>query len=231
MTLQATTQSLEPEYFIDLITISTTNINNQSVNIRICNFLRATFGGVVYEQIPCQVSGFAKNGEDTEPRATLTVGDATTTDPNSLLFSLMSTAIDENYIVGSHVNIKRTQYRFLDGQSHANSNQFFGFDMRINNYEGQYQNQFVFNLAPYYSLERKKLPSRTYSRRCQWKLNMPNEPDENCGARLDISFDLNGNSTTDPLKRACRKDLTSCKQYHGHTLRFGGFPGVARNRS
>ncbi len=230
---QSSTQSLEPEQFIDLITITTVNtITNQPVEFRICNFLDATFGGVTYQKIPCKVSGFSKSGEDTEPRSSLTISDAALGN----LLSLMGSVIDETYVVGSKVNVKRTQPRFLDGQSTSDPNQFFEFELRINNYEGEYLNQFVFNLVPYHSLERKKLPSRMYSRRCQWQLNSVGAPDPNCGAPLDKAFDINNNpiDPNDPEllnKRACKKDLTACKLYHGHTLRFGGFPSVARSRS
>lgn len=229
---QSSTQSLEPDYFIDLITITTTDINNQAVFFRMCNFLEATFQGEVYQQIPCKVSGFSKSGEDTEPRSTLTVSDVGLGN----LLSLMGSVIDGTYVVGSKVNIKRTQLRFLDNQPTSDSTQFFEFEMRINNYEGEYQNQFVFNLSPYYSLERKKLPSRVYSRRCQWQLNSLEAPDPNCAAPLDRAFDINNNpiDPNDPErlnKRACKKDLSACNLYHDHTLRFGGFPGVSRSRN
>lgn len=224
---QSSTQSLELDYFIDLITISTVDINNQPVDFRICNFLDATFGGVLYQKIPCKISAFGKTGEDTEPRSSLTISDAALGN----LLSLMGSVIDETYIVGAKVNVKRTQRQFLDGESNADSTQFFEFEMRVNNYEGEYQNQFVFNLTPYFSLERKKLPARVYSRRCQWELS-----DENCSASPAVAFDINNQpiEPNDPerlSKRACRKDLAACKLYHGNTLRFGGFPGVARSRN
>jgi lambda family phage minor tail protein L len=221
MTLQSTTQSLDLEHFIDLITIEALKLDKTVTTIRICNFLEGSFGGQFYQQFPCQISGFSKSGDDTEIRGVLTVSD---------ISGIAGDVVDAAYIVGSKVSVKRTQERFLDGKPTADSSQYFGFEMRINSYDGEYQNQFVFNLAPYYSLERKKLPARTYSRRCQWKLNMPQTPDENCGARTDIHFDINGN-VTNLENRACRKDLAACKLYHGHTLRFGGFPGVVRARN
>jgi lambda family phage minor tail protein L len=230
---QSSAQSLDTEQFIDLITITTVNTsNNQLVDFRICNFLDATFGGLFYQKVPCKVAGFSKSGEDTEPRSSLTISDVALGN----LLSLMGSVIDETYVVGSKVNIKRTQPRFLDGRPTSDPNQFFEFELRINGYQGEYMNQFVFNLVPYHSLERKKLPSRMYSRRCQWQLNSIDTPDPNCAAPLDKAFDINNNviSPSDPQilnKRACKKDLTACKLYHGHTLRFGGFPSVARSRN
>lgn len=217
MSLTSSTQSLDTEGFIDLVTVTGYGFNT----IRICNYDTVLFGGLLYEKFPCKVTGFSKSGEDTEIRATLVVSD---------ISGLVGDVIDNARIVGSAVNIKRTQPRFLDGAPNADPTQFFTFELRINQYEGEYQNQFQFNLVPKFSLERKKLPARTYSRRCEWQLNMPDRPDENCGAPLNVNFDINGNPTTDPDQRACKKDLPACKQYHGNTLRFGGFPGVSRIR-
>lgn len=216
MTLQSSTQSLDTEGFIDLITIEGYGFSP----VRICNYDTLLFGGQLYQKFPCKITGFSKSGEDTEIRASLIVSDVS---------GLVGDAIDNARIVGSAVILKRTQRRFMDDQPTADPTQFFGFELRINQYEGEYQNQFQFNLVPRFSLERKKLPARTYSRRCEWQLNMPDRLDENCAAPLNVNFDINGNATT-PENRACRKDLAACKQYHGNTLRFGGFPGVSRIR-
>jgi len=218
-------QSLDTEAFIDLITVE----GSTFTPIRICNFETVLFDGMLYEKFPCVINSFAKSGEDTEVRSSLIISD---------ISGLVGDIIDNAEIIGAKVNLKRTQSKFLDGQPTADSSQYFGFDMRINKYEGEYQGQFQFELVPYFSLERKKLPSRTYSRRCQWQLNMPNREDENCAAPLTVvfngqtylGFDINGNPTNDPSQRACKKDMAACKLYHGNTLRFGGFPAVSRIR-
>lgn len=210
MSLTANSQRLDTEVFIDLI-----NIKNTGFDIKICNHGSVSFGGVAYQGFPCKISSFSKSGESTEARASLTVSD---------ISGLVGDIVDNYSVIGSEVIVKRTQPMFLDGKPTADSTQFYELNLKINQYTGEYQNQFIFALTPY-SLERKKLPARIYSRRCQWQLS-----DQNCQAPTNIHFDIFGNPTT-AANRACRKDLDACKQYHGNTLRFGGFPSVNRIRS
>lgn len=210
MTLLSNTQQLDTEIFIDLI-----NIRNQDFDIKICNYGTVSFGNIVYQGFPCKISSFSKSGESVEARASLIVSD---------ISGLVGDVIDNYFVIGADVNVKRTQPMFLDDKPTADSTQFYELNLKINQYTGEYQNQFTFSLTPY-SLERKKLPARVYSKRCQWQLG-----DQDCQAPINLNFDIFGNPTT-PANRACRKDLDACKQYHGHTLRFGGFPSVNRIRS
>ncbi|MFM6134485.1 MAG: phage minor tail protein L [Sphaerospermopsis kisseleviana] len=210
MSLITNSQKLDTEVFIDLI-----NIKNTGFDIKICNHGSVSFGGVAYQGFPCKISSFSKSGESTEARASLTVSD---------ISGLVGDIVDNYSVIGSDVIVKRTQPMFLDGKPTADATQFYELTLKINQYTGEYQNQFIFALTPY-SLERKKLPARIYSRRCQWQLS-----DQNCQAPTNIHFDIFGNPTT-AANRACRKDLDACKQYHGNTLRFGGFPSVNRIRS
>ena len=210
MSLISNSQQLDTEIFIDLITIT-----NNDFNVKICNYGTVIFGGITYQGFPCKISSFSKSGESVEARASLIISD---------ISGLVGDIIDSYVVIGADVNIKRTQPMFLDGNATADSTQFYELNLRVNQYTGEYQNQFTFALTPY-SLERKKLPARVYSRRCQWQLG-----DENCQAPANIHFDIFGNVTT-AGNRACRKDLDACKQYHGHALRFGGFPSVNRIRS
>lgn len=210
MTLLSNTQQLDTEIFIDLI-----NIKNQDFDIRICNYGTVRFGNIIYQGFPCKISSFSKSGESVEARSSLIVSD---------ISGIVGDVIDSYFVIGADVNVKRTQPMFLDGEQTADSTQFYELNLKVNQYTGEYQNQFTFSLTPY-SLERKKLPARIYSKRCQWQLS-----DQDCQAPINIHFDISGNPTT-AANRACRKDLDACKQYHGHTLRFGGFPSVNRIRS
>jgi lambda family phage minor tail protein L len=210
MSLISNAQQLDTEIFIDLI-----NIRNQDFDIKICNYGTVSFSNTIYQGFPCKISSFSKSGESVEARASLIVSD---------ISGLVGDVIDNYFVIGADVNVKRTQPMFLDDKPTADSTQFYELNLKINQYTGEYQNQFTFSLTPY-SLERKKLPARVYSKRCQWQLG-----DQDCQAPINLNFDIFGNPTT-PANRACRKDLDACKQYHGHTLRFGGFPSVNRIRS
>jgi lambda family phage minor tail protein L len=210
MSLISNTQQLDTEIFIDLI-----NIKNQDFDIRICNYGTVSFRSSIYQGFPCKVSSFSKSGESVEARASLIISD---------ISGLVGDVVDNYFVIGADVNILRTQPMFLDGMPASDPTQFYELNLKINQYTGEYQNQFTFSLTPY-SLERKKLPARVYSKRCQWQLG-----DQDCQAPINLNFDIFGNPTT-AANRACRKDLDACKQYHGHTLRFGGFPSVNRIRS
>lgn len=209
MSLISENQSLDSEIFIDLIQVKTPEFD-----IKICNYGTVSFGGVTYQGYPCQLSSFGRSGESVEARASLTVSD---------ISGLVGNIIDSYSVIKAQVIVKQTLPMFLDGQPTADPSQFFPLLLEISQYTGEYQNQFVFSISPY-SLERKKLPARTYSKRCQYILG-----DDDCQAPIDKNFDISGSITT-PANRACRKDLDACKQYHGHTLRFGGFPSVSRIR-
>lgn len=209
MSLVSQNQSLDSEVFIDLIQVKTSEFD-----IKICNYGTVSFGGIVYQGYPCQLSSFGRSGESVEARASLTVSD---------ISGLVGNIIDSYSVIKAQVIVKQTLPMFLDGQPTSDPSQFFPLLLEISQYTGEYQNQFVFSISPY-SLERKKLPARTYSKRCQYILG-----DDDCQAPIDKNFDISGNITT-PANRACRKDLDACKQYHGHTLRFGGFPSVSRIR-
>lgn len=209
MTLIAANQSLDSEVLIDLIQIKTNDFD-----IKICNYGSISFGGVFYQGYPCQLGSFGRSGESVEARTSLIVSD---------ISGLVGDIIDAHEVIKAEVAVKQTLPMFLDGQPTADSSQFFPLLLEISQYTGEYQNQFSFALSPY-SLERKKLPARTYSKRCQYTLS-----DSDCQAPTNVHFDIFGQTTTSD-KRACRKDLEMCKQYHGHTLKFGGFPAVARIR-
>ena len=209
MTLIAANQSLDSEVLIDLIEIKTNDFD-----IKICNYGSVSFGGVFYQGFPCQIGSFSRSGESVEARTSLVVSD---------ISGVVGDIVDNYTVIKAEVNIKQTLPMFLDGQPSADSSQYFPLFLEISQYTGEYQNQFTFTLSPY-SLERKKLPARIYSKRCNYILG-----DSDCQAPTNKNFDIFGDETT-PDKRACRKDLDACKQYHGHTLKFGGFPAVARIR-
>ncbi len=209
MTLISENQLLDSEIFIDLIQVKTSEFD-----IKICNYGTVSFGGISYQGFPCQLSSFSRSGESVEARASLTISD---------ISGLVGNIIDNYSVIKAEVVVKQTLPMFLDGQPTADASQFFPLNLEVSQYTGEYQNQFVFTLSPY-SLERKKLPARTYSRRCQYILG-----DDDCQAPNNRSFDISGNITTF-ANRACRKDLDACKQYHDNTLRFGGFPSVSRIR-
>jgi lambda family phage minor tail protein L len=208
MAIQDLIQDLNLEAPIDLFTLSGVGIPTKNF----CNVGRVTFGGVIYDPVPCKVEWAAKTGEGTEARVTLVVADVDGT---------VGQLIDNNTgLLGADLLVKRTWSIFLDGQPGADALQFTQFNMRINQYTGVFADQFEFTLMPSVVLERKKVPGRQYLRRCQYQLSSLE-----CGADTTANYDLTG-ATTTAANRTCSKDPAGCNRYQGNTKRYGGFLGV-----
>ena len=204
-------QSLDVETPVDLFTVTNPFVTNFPVT-NFCNIENVSFRGVQYLAIACKVQWIPKDSEGL-PKTKLVVSDV----------SGAVRQLSENYgLLGARITVLRTWSPFLDNQPAADPSAYRQFEMRINQITGSYLREFEFDLIPTESLERKG--GRRYMRRCGWQLG-----DENCQAPTNVNFDLNGNPTS-PANRACRKDLTQCRQYHGHVLRFGGSPNVQWRR-
>ena len=214
MTLAKEYQSLDVESPIDLITVLAQNDEGPHI-LRFCNNQAVSFGGVPYHARPCTIDWIGKSGEGVEENSQLSLND---TD------GVISYLIDnyDDAVIGATVSVKRTLSMFLDGEPTADPTQFNEFKLRINTFSGTAGIGYEFKLIPSVSLERRKLPGRTYLKRCGWKFR-----DSNCAASTANNFDALGVATTVPLA-VCNKNLDFCGMYN-NTLRYGGFPGVVRN--
>ena len=203
-------QSLDVESPIDLITVTASG-----EVLRFCNLATVSFQNLTYLARPCEINWLGVSGEGTEQSSKLSISD---------IDGAVGQLID-NYdedVIGASVNVKRTLKMFLDGQGSADPTQFLEFSLRINGWTGQYGAGFEFSLIPLASLERRKIPGRTYLRRCSWEFR-----DSNCNATTSLNFDIFGNTTT-LQNSVCGKDLDSCERYQ-NVLRYGGFPSIVRN--
>lgn len=200
-------QSLDIESPIDLFTVSNPAIANYPA-INFCNVGSVSYRGVQYLPVACKVQWVAKDGESAL-QTKLTVSDTS---------GSVGNLIQNNGVLGATITAIRTYSPFLDNQPAADPLAYRSFQMRINQYSGAFKREFEFDLVPSETLDSKG--GRRYLRRCTWQLG-----DDNCQAPNNLNFDLAGNVCA-PSDRACRKDLTQCRQYHGHIKRFGGFPGV-----
>lgn len=211
--LQTEFQSLDVQQPIDLVSLT---IPGQTT-LNVCNFGTVSFGGVSYIGLPMTIELVGKSGESTEIQSKLSVSDV-----GGQIGQLLDNYGDN--IIGAIVSVKRTLAMFLDNGTSPDSTQFWAFEMRVNQWVGQYGLAFEFTLIPAVSLERRKLPANSFLRRCNWIFR-----DINCNASTALNFDINGNPTT-LANAVCGKDLTTCGLYQ-NTARFGGFPGVVRNQS
>lgn len=207
MALEDYIQSLDIETPVDLFTVSNPSITGFPVT-SFCNIGNVSYRGVQYLPIACKVQWLPKDGESAISTQ-LVVSDTSGSVGNLI----------ENYgVLGALVTAIRTYSPFLDNQPGADPLAYRSFEMRVNQYSGAFKREFEFDLLPSETLDRRG--GRRYLRRCSWQLS-----DDNCQAPTNLNYDLAGNPCA-PSDRACRKDLTQCRQYHGHIKRFGGFPGV-----
>ncbi|MEH1786908.1 MAG: hypothetical protein V7L23_15350 [Nostoc sp.] len=213
MTIQQQLQSLDVEQPIYLIELTITG----QTPLRVCNNANVSFGGVAYTGLPLTIEYVGKSGEGTELSSKLSISDI-----NGQIGQLLDNYADD--IIGAIVSVKRTLSMFLDSGSNPDATQYTMFSLRINQWVGEYGVGFEFTLIPSVSLERKKLPGRTFLRRCGWEFR-----DVQCAASTALNFDVNGNPTTVANAVCAGKDLTTCEKYQ-NTARYGGFPGVIRGQ-
>jgi phage-related protein len=211
MALTDYVQGLDIENPIDLFSVSNSSVLNFPTT-NFCNVGNISYRGVQYLAIACKIQWIPKDS-DRAIVTRLSVSDASNT---------VGTLINNYGVLGARLTVYRTWSPFLDNQPGADPLAYRTFEMRINQYSGSFGREFEFDLVPAESLEQKG--GRRYLRRCLWQLG-----DDNCQAPSNLNYDLSGNATS-PANRACRKDLTQCKQYHGNIKRFGGFPGVQYRR-
>lgn len=213
MSLKETVQSLDLESPVWLFELANPFVVGFPT-YRFCNIGNVQFGGVIYNAVPCAIEIPSSSSEGSEPQVTMVVSDVD---------GGVAAILDNYGVLGATILVRQTYSIYLDSQPGSDPSQYQSYFLRINQYTGSYSDQFEFTCVPTVTLERKKVPARTYLRRCQWQLS-----DENCLARTDIHFDLAGNPTT-PANRACAKDLRACRQYT-NVARFGGYPAVSRRR-
>ncbi|NES80778.1 MAG: hypothetical protein F6K10_04910 [Moorea sp. SIO2B7] len=211
MTILSEVQSLDIEAPVDLFKIYSERI----APFHFTNIAGVSFGGVLYQAIPCQFDWLSITGDGAIPSTRLVVSDAS---------GLISGLIESHGgMVGARLEAIQTWRLFLDGQAAQDSTQFRGpLKLRINQQTWTPMEQIEFDCISNFDIERLTVPARSFLRRCQWTLG-----DENCRAPDNVHFDLAGNPTTSD-RRACGKDLASCRRYHGHVKFFGGFPGIQR---
>lgn len=211
--LQEKVQSLDLDSPIDLFSITTAGAGG--VTIYFTNISGVVFGGQVYTPIPCEFEWLALTSEGAVPTSRLIISDV----------SGIIGAIAQSYnLIGATLTAMRTYTIFLDTQPSSDPTQFMAAKLRINKRTWDCGNTLELECITGFDIERRKIPSRSYLRRCSFLLS-----DENCRASTAIHYDLAGNPTS-AQNRACGKDTASCMRYHGTAWGrfYGGFLGASR---
>lgn len=190
-----------------------------------------SFGGVEYQSIPIEVSGFQWSSEGTMPRPTMKL-----VAPNLNFLQLL---VDFNDLVGMEVKRIKTFRKFLDdGESPSPSTMFPVEAYLINQKTAQTALLLEFTLSSRLDLESMKLPRKLILRdACVQNYRVFrgggfSYENVTCPYTGNNYFEADGTPTSDPRNDVCGKKLKDCKRRFGDdptvTLPMLAFPGVRR---
>lgn len=175
-----------------------------------------SFGGVIFNPIPCQITGFEISADGALPRPTLSIADE---------FGLMR-MLAETYggLEGWQVTVKMTKPRYLDNGASPNPNavsptQRYIIGRKTSEIPGQLVS---YELRAAIDFNQQKIPARSLNRTCSWRYR-----GVDC-AYAGSGYTLNNRPTTDPVLDICAKSLSAC-EVRGNTVNFGGAPSMQAN--
>jgi len=190
------------------------------------------FNSNTYVPIDIKTSGMGSSNNGRSNNPTFQISNVEKT--------LQSVVDGNNYLLGCTLTLRRTLYKYLDGQAGADTNAIFPLEVHIfNQMKTKNKNLISWALTPYVSLEKIQLPKRIFVRDyCPFTYRYYT------GSAFDYTgvscpytdtnyFDKSGN----PCSAAddnCGRRLTDCRlRYPNDTdeLVFGGFQGILRGGS
>jgi lambda family phage minor tail protein L len=232
--IESVAQSLNPGAIVSLYLLDTSSIGGP-----VLNFVQGTtgsakivYGGVTYEPIDLEMTGFEMNGSGALPTPRVKISNT-----NGVVQSIINTYGD---LLGCKLQRIRTFDRFLDGQPEADAAAFYGPD--VFNVERKVSENPIYvewELSAAIDQEGKELPGRHIIRdTCLWRYRVYNQTTgtfnyskAQCPYTASAYYTKEGIVTTAPNDQ-CGRKISDCKLRFGasNPLPFGGFPGVARMR-
>ncbi len=225
---------LEPSPYIELFELHPVQaLHNTSTVIRWHNGCNeningnVTFGGLTYNRIAIEATGFEATTQGTIPRPKLTISN--TDQLITLLLNDISVFNFGNDLGGAEVRRIKTMKKFLDGESDADSSAVLPYQIwKVDRKESENMNTVTFELSaelddPNYFVPKRQLIGNC----CQWGYKSPE-----CSYTGNNYFDKNDNSVNSTSLDVCGKRLTSCKARFGanNPLPFGSFPTAGRTQ-
>jgi lambda family phage minor tail protein L len=228
-------QRLDPSAIVSLFTLDATSLGGP-----VMRFVKSsqsdgpvTFQAIDYEPTDVDFEGLETSGIGAPPTPKIKLAIT-----NRVVEALVSTYGDLNGCALSRI---RTFARFLDGESDADPNAFFGPDLYRVERKSDDNPEFIeWELSTSIDQEGKMIPGRVIIKNtCMWRYRMWN-PDKNGGAGgWDYSkaqcpytgskkYDINNQEVSAGKNDYPSRTLECCKTRFGKNqpLPFGGFPGV-----
>ncbi len=178
-----------------------------------CAHTGVAFGGVNYNPIPVQISGFEISSDGALPRPTLTMGDE---------FGLIRMlAGSQGGLEGWEVTIKMTKPKYLDNGTEANPLAVSPTQKYIiGRKTSEIPKQLIsYELRAAIDFSQQKLPARSIGKNCSWRYR---------GQECSYSgggYTIGNQPTSDPTQDVCRKSLSAC-EVRNNVINFGGAPGI-----
>ena len=225
---------LEPSPYIDLFELHPVQaLHNTSTIIRWHNGCNenitgnVVFGGLTYNRIAIEASGFEETTTGTMPRPKLTIANV-----DQLITLLLNDVSVFNYgndLNGAEVRRIRTLKKFLDGESSADSTACLPYQVWvIDRKESENMNTVTFELSSDLDKPNDYVPRRQLiGNCCQWGYKT-----SECSYTGSNYFDKNDNTVSSSSADVCGKRLSSCKARFGdnNELPFGSFPTAGRTQ-
>lgn len=225
---------LEPSPYIDLFELHPVQaLHNTSTVIRWHNGCNenitgnVVFGGLTYNRIAIEASGFEETTTGTMPRPKLTIANV-----DQLITLLLNDVSVFNYgndLNGAEVRRIRTLKKFLDGESSADSTACLPYQVWvIDRKESENMNTVTFELSSDLDKPNDYVPRRQLiGNCCQWGYKT-----SECSYTGSNYFDKNDNTVSSSSADVCGKRLSSCKARFGdnNELPFGSFPTAGRTQ-
>lgn len=203
----AESQKLTPDAPIELFQVDATGLGGELHlfhNQRAQGAAVLSFGGLSYQPIPIQASGFAHNGSDRAPTPKIEIGNQN---------AMMSALVDEyDDLRGALVRRIRTFRKHLDDGSDPDGTALLSDDLySVNRKTSETRESVEFELVSAMDVEGAMIPKRRVLHRCAWRykdgLNCP---------------------YVGPLS-SCAKTVSACEEHFpDQPLPIGGFPAVER---
>lgn len=230
-TINSEVQKSEQDPYVELWQLDLTVFDDQ-----IYYFVRASleneaivWDGETYQPFDIEADGFEWNGQGSIP--TPRIRFSTT--------NVVITGFIYNYndLCGATLTRIRTYRKFMDGQSHANTSEYFSKDTyRINTKVSENKYQVEFELSSPLDQQGVQLPRGQivpYCRAIYRKWNgstwVIHPSDLACPYSGSNYFTVNNVSTADPAQDKCNHLVTGCKaRFTSGDIPMMGFPGTQR---
>lgn len=234
MPIRALAQSPHPGAKVDLFKFDLSPIGGaayyftNAVREREGMSVPVLFGGIAYQPIAMEATGFERTVNGGFPRPRLRMG--------SQVYSVIAASLRLGDLIGSIVTRTRTFDAYLDDGTAPDPTQKLPDDIYVVSRRSRLDRQSIeWELKAACDMENVTLPKRKVVRDyCQWPYRWWNKASwsfvnyPECPYRGDLYYRLDNTFTPNAAEDQCNKTLTACRLRFpgGQPLPFGGFPGA-----